>query len=107
MKGLRFDCVIHDEISYTWKDEPMSKDPVYAIDEEGVIHLWWPYSKYSHSSCGLLREQVVSFQVENLATCMTCLAQKEEEEKADTALTQLERQLVASLRVPSSWHQRD
>lgn len=86
----------------------MTKDPVYAIDVAGVVHLWWPIGTDGFASCGLQRDDVVVFHVDNLATCMTCLAMQQEEASAEGALGELERQLAASLQakmmsIPSSF----
>lgn len=97
IRGIQATTVIHDEIIYEWK--PDMSDFVYARDAGGVTHYWYKTSKYGHSGCGVLREDVQQFLVEAEVTCMGCIA-THGEGAGTIGNDELERQIFASLGVP-------
>jgi hypothetical protein len=82
-RRMRIIHQIHDEVAYEWKES--MKEPIYAVDATGIVHLWYPDKTTGFSGCGLRRDDVTAFHVTGTTTCLTCLAQQhgtEEDEEA-------------------------
>lgn len=100
---MRFVQQTHDELLYEESDA--MKEPIYAVDAAGVVHLWYPAKSRSHAGCTLRREDVTTFLVERKPTCLACLARRHEAEAADEEedqlLFDLRRSLGPALAVPA------
>jgi hypothetical protein len=73
-RRMRIVHQIHDAVYCEWKEA--MKEPVYAMDDTDIVHLWYPDKTTGFAGCELRREDVAVFLVTSTATCLTCLAQQ-------------------------------